>query len=55
MRSRLFAVFLVKFVYFAVFERHGIKILSVATPSTPSPFGELRDCFEAETVQGAIS
>ena len=34
-----------------MFERHGIKTFVVATPSTPSPFGELRDHLEAETVQ----
>ena len=48
--SSLFAVFLVKFVYFAVFERHGIKNFVVATASVPSPYGELRDHLEAETV-----
>ena len=37
-----------------MFERHGIKILSVATPSTPSPFGELRDCLEAETERAGL-
>ena len=36
-------------VYFAVFERHENKDLSVATPSSPSPCVELRDCFEAVT------
>ena len=36
-------------VYFAVFERHENKDLSVATPSNPSPCVELRDCFEAVT------
>ena len=35
---------------FAVFERRGIKIFVVAAASNPSPFGELRDCLEAETI-----
>ena len=34
-----------------MFERHGIKRIVVATASVPSPFGELRDHLEAETVQ----
>ena len=33
-----------------MFERRGIKIFVVAAASNPSPFGELRDCLEAETI-----
>ena len=35
-----------------MFERRGIKIFVVAAASNPSPFGELRDCLEAETDTG---
>ena len=33
-----------------MFERRGIKNFVVAAASFPSPFGELRDCLEAETI-----
>ena len=50
-RSRHFCEFLSKVCTFSVFEQLVNKNLSCSICSSPSPFGQLRDCLVAETVQ----
>ena len=54
-RSRqFFECFLVKVCTFSVLERLENKDYSRSTCSSPSPFGWLRDCLVAETVQTLV-
>ena len=53
--SSLFCCVFSKSLYiFAVFERRGNKDCVVAADSFPSPYGWLRDCLVAETVQTLV-
>ena len=55
MRSRLFLSVFSKSLYiFAVFERRGNKDFCRSSSSFPSPYGWLRDCLVAETVQTLV-